>query len=56
MIDEEFNFAVCPERRALKRSPNEEVYKEVLQLFEEKDFGKEKYEPLQVDIKQLQAK
>ena len=56
MIDEEFNFAGCRKRQALKRSANEEVYKEVLQLFEEKDFGKEKCEPLQVDIKQLQAK
>ena len=68
MIDEEFNFANCLERRALKRSVNEEVYKEILQLFQEemnkeeflqrnaKIFGKEKYEPLQVDTKKLQAK
>ena len=68
MIDEEFNFANCLERRALKRSVNEEVYKEILQLFQEevnkeeflqrnaKIFGKEKYEPLQIDTKKLQAK
>ena len=35
MIDEEFNFADCLERQALKRSANEEVYKEILQLFQE---------------------
>ena len=68
MIDEEFNFADCLERRALERSAYEEVYKEILQLFQEemdneeflqrnaKDFGKGKYEPLQVDTKKLQAK
>ena len=68
MIDEEFNFADCLERRALKRSANEEVYKEMLQLFQEevnkeeflqlnaKNFGKGKNEPLQVDTKKLQAK
>ena len=27
LIDEEFNFPDCLERRALKRSANEEVYK-----------------------------
>ena len=68
MIDEEFNFSDCLERRALKRSANEEVYKKILQLFQEeinkeeflqrnvKNFGKGKYEPLQVDTKKLQAK
>ena len=68
LIDEEFNFEDCLERRALKRSANEEVYKATLQLFQEemnkeeflqhnaKTFGKEKYEPLQVDVKKLQAK
>ena len=68
MIDEEFNFADCLGRRALKRSANEEVYKEILQIFQEemnkeeflqrnaKTFGKGKYEPLQVDAKKLQAK
>ena len=56
------------ERRALKRSANEEVYKEKLQLFQEemnkeeflqrnaKNFGKGKYEPLQDDTKPLKAK
>ena len=34
MIDEEFNFADCLERQALKRPANEEVYKEILQLFQ----------------------
>ena len=68
LIDEEFNFADCLERRALKRSVNEEVYKEILQLFQEEmnkeeflqhnanNFGKGKYELLQVDTKKLQAK
>ena len=68
LIDEGFNFEDCLERRALKRSANEEVYKATLQLFQEemnkeefqqrnaKNFGKEKYEPLQVDVKKLQAK
>ena len=35
LIDEEFNFADCLERRALKISANEEVYKEISQLFKE---------------------
>ena len=68
LIDEEFNFADCLERQALKTSANEEVYKEILQLFQEemnkeeflqgntKNFGKGKYKPLQVDAKKLQAK
>ena len=58
----------CLERRALKRSANEEVYKEKLQLFQEemnkeeflqhnsKNFGKGKYEPLQDDTKKFKAK
>ena len=32
LIDEVFNFADCLERRALKRSANEEAYKRILQL------------------------
>ena len=68
LTGEEFNFADCLERRALKRSANEEVYKEILQLFQEemnkeeflqgntKNFRKGKYKPLQVDAKKLQAK
>ena len=68
MIDEEFNFVDFLERRALKRSANKEVYKEILQLFQEemnkeeflqrnaKNVGKGKYEPLQVDTEKLQAK
>ena len=68
LTGEEFNFADCLERRALKRSANEEVYKEILQLFQEemnkeeflqcnaKNFSKGKYEPLQVDTKKLQTK
>ena len=68
LIDEEINFADCLERWALKRSANEEVYKEILQLFQEemnkeeflqrnaKNFGKGKYEPLQIYTKKLQAK
>ena len=36
LIDEEFNFADCLERWALKRSANEEVYKKILQLLLEK--------------------
>ena len=67
-IDEEFTFVDCLERRALKRSANEEVYKEILQHFQKemneeeflqrnaKNFGKGKYEPLQVDTKKLLAK
>ena len=63
LIDEELNFLDCLERRALKRSAIEEVYKELLQLFQKetnkeeflqrnaKNFGKGKYEPLQVDTK-----
>ena len=65
MIDKELNFADFLERQALKRSANEEVYKEILQLFQEeknkeeflqrntKYFCKGKCEPLQVDIKKL---
>ena len=68
MIDEELNSANCLERRTLKRSANEEVYKEILKLFPEemnkeeflqrkaKKFGKGKFEFLQVDTKKLQAK
>ena len=68
LIDEEFNFADFLERQALKRPANEEVYKEILQLFQgetnkeeflqrnAKNFRKGKYEPLQVDTKKLQAK
>ena len=68
LIDEEFNIADCLERRSLKRSANEEVYKEIPQLFPEemnkeeflqrnaKSFGKGKYEPLQIDTMKLQAK
>ena len=68
MIDEEFIFADCLERRALKRLVKQEVYKEVLQLFQEemnkeeflqrnaKKFGKGKYKPLEVDTKKLQSK
>ena len=68
LIDEELNFSDCLKRRALKRSAIEEVYKEILQLFQKemnkeeflqrntKNFGKGKYEPLQVDTKKLQAK
>ena len=32
LIDEEFNFADCLGKRALKRSANEEAYKGILQL------------------------
>ena len=68
LIDEDFSFVDCLERQALKRSFNEEFYKETLQLFQEKmnkeeflqhnanNFGKGKYELLQVDTKKLQAK
>ena len=35
LIDGEFNFADCLERQALRRSANEEVYKEILQPFQE---------------------
>ena len=68
LIDEEFNFANCLERQALKRSANEEVYKEILQPFQQemnkeeflqrnaKNFGKGKYQSLQVNTRKLQAK
>ena len=68
LIDEELNSVDYLERRALKRSANEEVYKEILQLFQEemnkeeflqcnaKKFGKGKFELLQVDTKKRQAK
>ena len=67
LINKEFNFADCLERLALKRSANEEVYKEILQLFQEEMnkedflqrntiFGKGKFEPFQVDTEKLQAK
>ena len=68
LIDEEFNFADCQERRALKRPANEEVCKEILQLFQKernkeeflqrnaKKLGKGKYDPLQVDTKKLVSK
>ena len=34
LIDEEFNFMYCLEKKALNRSTNEELYKEILQLFQ----------------------
>ena len=55
MIDEEFIFADCLERCALKRSANEEVYKKILSIGNEKsrvyasnakNLDKGKYEPL----------
>ena len=67
LIAEEFSLVDCLGRQPLKRSSNEEVYKEILELFEKemnkegfpqrnaKSFGK-KYKPLQVDTKKLQAK
>ena len=39
-IDSEFNFADCLERRALKRSTNEEVDYEILHLFQEERIKK----------------
>ena len=67
LINEEFSFADYLERLELKRSTNEEVYKEILQLFQEEMnkeeflqrntiFGKGKFKPVQVDTKKLQAK
>ena len=67
LINKEFNFADCLERLALRRSANEEVYKGILQLFQEEMnkedflqrntiFGKGKFEPFQVDTKKHQAK
>ena len=68
LIAEEFNLVDCLGRQPLKRSSNEEVYKEILELFEKemykeeflqrnaKNFGKAKCKPLQVDTKKLQAK
>ena len=68
MIDEEFNFGDCLERRAWKRSVNEEFYKKMLQLFQEeinkevfpqrnaKKFWKGKYELAQVNTMKLQGK
>ena len=46
LIDEEFNFADCLERRALKRSANEEVYKEILQLFHKEEFLQRNAKPI----------
>ena len=42
LINEEFNFADCLERGALKRSATEEVYKAILKLFQE-EMNKEEF-------------
>ena len=42
LINEEFNFADCLERGALKRSATEEVYKAVLKPFQE-EMNKEEF-------------
>ena len=58
LIDKEFNFADCLERRSLKLQLfQEEINKEeFLQHVTQKNFGKGKQESLQVDTKKLQAK
>ena len=32
LVDDEFNFASCLERRALKRPANEEVFQKILKI------------------------
>ena len=68
LTDEEYNFAECLEKRALKRFANEEVYQEILKIFNyklreegfmelnQKNFGKGKYDSLYLDTKKLQVK
>ena len=67
LVDEEHNFADFLERRALKRSASEEVYSEILKLFNlklkedffielnKKNSGKDKYEHLVVDTKKTSS-
>ena len=36
LVDAEYSFAACIENRSLKRSANEEVYKDILKIFNSK--------------------
>ena len=66
--DEEYGFAVCLGRKALKISTNEEVFQEIKNVFGErlseehfrnknsKNFGKRDYIDLDISIKKLQVK
>ena len=68
LVDAEYSFAACIEKRSLKRSANEEVYKDILKIFNsklrethfvevnKKKFGKSSYQHLQIDTKKLQIK
>ena len=67
-MDEEHNFAKCLVKRALQRSPNEEVFIGISKVFKSKldsehfrkinnkNFGKGPYENLILDTKRLQIK
>ena len=68
LVDAEYSFAACIEKRSPKRSANEEVYEDILKIFNSKlreahfvevnknNFGKSPYEHLQIDTKKLQIK
>ena len=68
LVDEEYGFTECLERKALKKSANEEVYQEILKVFKaqlqkehfvelnKKNFGKGGYNHLDIDTKKLQTK
>ena len=68
LVDAEYSFTACIEKRSLKRSANEEVYKDILKIFNsklreahfvevnKKNFGKSSYEHLQIVTKKLQIR
>ena len=68
LVEAEYSFAACIEKRSHKRSANEEVYQDILKIFNsklreahfvevnKKNFGKSSYEHLQIDTKKLHIK
>ena len=68
LVDVEYSFAAYIEKRSLKRLANEEVYKNILKIFNsklreehfvevnKKNFGKSSYEHIQIDTTKLQIK
>ena len=68
LVEAEYSFEACIEKRSHKRSANEEVYQDILKIFNsklreahfvevnKKNFGKSSYEHLQIDTKNLSIK
>lgn len=68
LTDDEFNFCQCLEKRALKKSANEDIFRSILEEFQKrlneeffietnkKHFPSNTYNFLTVDIKKLQMK